>query len=406
MFFITPLIERFKKRGDLNVSNKSHWINHLLGGQNVVNQDDALKISTVFACVRVIAETIASLPLVIYRRVSDNEREPATDHPLYKMLHDVGPNSWLSAPEFWENCIGTNVLRGNAYNYKVFDNLGRLVGLVPMNPENVQIDVDLQTFSNPNIIYKFKLPGGGQRNLPYDRVWHLKGISSDGFTGLSPLQLAQNSMNLSLSSESHGNTFFRNSARPSGTASTPGKLSDDAYSRLQNSIEQRISGDKKFSVLLLEEGLTWSQIGMSNEDSQFLETRNFQVEDIARFYRVPSILLNHPEKTSTHASAEQFMMSFVTHTIRPWLVRVEKSIQKHLMTEIEQEQYYAEFKVDGLLRGDTKSRYEAYASAIQNTWMSPNEARKLENMPPRDGGDTYENPNVKPKESNNGNDED
>ena len=145
---------------------------------------------------------------------------------------------------------------------------------------------------------------------------------------------------------------------------------------------------------MLEEGATWTQVGMSNEDSQFLETRQFQIEDIARFFRVPTILIGHPDKTSTYASAEQFMLSFVQHTIRPWLVRIEKSILKHLIDESEQKDYFAEFKIDGLLRGDIASRYQAYAIARQNTWMSANEIRALENMNPIDGGDVYENPNI------------
>jgi len=154
-------------------------------------------------------------------------------------------------------------------------------------------------------------------------------------------------------------------------------------------------------VLLLEQGATWNQIGLSNGDSQFLETRQFQVEDIARIFRMPAILIGHPDKSSTYASAEQFMISFVVHTIRPWLVRIEKSITKNLLNE-DRQTYFAEFKVDGLLRGDSKSRAEFYASAIQNTWMSPNEVRGLENLDPRAGGDVYENPNVKAKENGTG----
>ena len=398
MLFFTPLFKKFKNRGgDLDISNPNHWILQATGDKNSVSDQTALQISAVFACVRVIAETIASLPLIIYERDGDN-RKPAPNHPLYPMLHDIGPNSWQTSAEFWENCIGTNVLRGNAYNYIVRDGAGRIVGLFPLNPNNVEVECDIKDFKNPEIIYKYS-SRGIQTRIPSSDIWHLKGMSSDGIIGLSPLSLTRKAMNLSLSSESHGNTFFANGAKPSGVSTYPGKLSEPAYERLRASISERISGSNKFKVLLLEEGATWSQIGLSNEDSQFLETRQFQVEEIARFYRVPNILIGHPDKTSTYASAEQFMISFVTHTIRPWIVRIEKSILKNLMSEADQKKYYAEFKVDGLLRGDTKSRYESYALAIQNTWMSPNEARKYENMPPREGGDDYENPNITVKQS-------
>lgn len=397
MLFFSPLVNKFKN--SLSVSNKDHWLLQALGKQGNVTSDTALKISTVFACVRVIAETIASLPLIIYRREGD-ERVEAKDHPLYPLLHDVGPNSWQTAPEFWENCIGTNVLRGNAYNYKVLDASRRLVGLIPLNPIHMDMSVDITSFRNPKIVYSYTPKGAAKPiSIPSDRMWHLKGISSDSFLGLSPLQLASQAMNLSLSSEDHGNVFFKNGAKPSGVATYPGKLSEPAYDRLRASIGDRITGSNKFKVLLLEEGATWAQMGLSNEDSQFLETRQFQVEDLARFFRVPGILIGHPDKTSTYASAEQFMISFVTHTIRPWLVRIEKSISKHLFSKSDQKEYYAEFKVDGLLRGDTQSRYTAYETAIRSTIMSPNEARRKENMPPRDGGDKFENPNVAAKEN-------
>jgi len=234
-------------------------------------------------------------------------------------------------------------------------------------------------------------------DLAADDVWHLKGISTDGFTGLSPLSLASEAIGLSIAAEEHGATYFKNGAAAAGIAQYPGRLKEDASRRFRESIQDAISGSNKFKVLLLEEGATWANIGMNNSDSQFLETRQFQVEDIARIFRVPAILIGHPDKSSTYASAEQFMISFVTHTIRPWLVRIEKSISKHLLAA-DRQNYFAEFLVDGLLRGDIKSRYDAYAVAVQNTWMSPNEVRAKENMDPRDGGDDYVNPNITAKD--------
>ena len=383
--------------GSLDINNPNHWIIQATAGQNIVTPDNALKISAVFACVRVLAETIASLPFIIYRKTGEDSRVKDENHYLYPMLHDIGPNQWQTAFEFWETAIGTVALRGNAYYFKVKNGANRIIGLIQMHPDNVELKVDFKDFRNPGLVYDYTSNSGEVYQIAFNNVWHLKGLSSDGFIGLSPLQAAAEAMNLSLNAESHGNTFFENGAQASGVATYPGKLNEEAFQRLRKSIGDKISGKNKFRVLLLEEGASYNQIGITNEDSQFLETRQFQVEDIARFFRVPNILINHPDKTSTYASAEQFMMSFVTHTIRPWLVRVEKSVKKNLLSVRDQKTHYGEFKVDGLLRGDTASRYTAYASAIQNTWMSPNEARKFENMPPRESGDVYENPNVAAK---------
>lgn len=391
-----------EKRG-LNVNDPNHWLLQALGKMGTsagvnVTEAAALSTSAVFACVRVIAETIASLPLKIYRREGD-AKAPAPDYPLYAMLNSIGPNPWQTAPEFWEMMLGHNVLRGNAYAFKVKDGTTKnnLLGLVPLDPSRMQTDTKGNSIEQAEITYSYSTNDKKRVEIPFEDIWHLKGISSDGFVGLSPLSLAREAIGLSLAAESHGSIYFKNGAKTSGVVSYPGKLKETAYERFKESVQEAISGENKFKVLLLEEGASWSQVGMSNEDSQFLETRQFQVEDIARIFRVPTILIGHPDKTSTYASAEQFMISFVTHTIRPWLVRLEKSITKHLIAENDRRKYFAEFLVDGLLRGDTKSRYESYAIAIQNTWMNPNEVRALENMDPRDGGEIYENPNVKAK---------
>lgn len=394
--FFYSRFENFIKRDAL--SDPNHWIAQLSqgttsAGVNVTPQS-ALQTSTVFACVRVISETIASLPLKIYRKQDGGTKKEMPNHSLSDLLNRSGPTPWLTAPEFWEMQCGHNALRGNAYSYKVRDGNGRYLGFVPLDPSKIQVDVQINNFQSPKIMYKYT-PGGANKpvDIPFSDIWHLKGISSDGFVGLSPVSLAREAIGLTQAAESHGSVYFKNGARASGVAQYPGKLKEESYERFKNSIQESIGGDNKFKALVLEMGATWTQLGLSNEDSQFLETRQFQVEDIARMFRVPAILIGHPDKSSTYASAEQFMISFVTHTIRPWLVRLEKSISKHLLGD-EKQNYFAEFNVDGLLRGDTKSRYEAYASAIQNTWMSPNEVRQFENMDPRDGGDEYVNPNI------------
>lgn len=377
-----------------------------------ITPDTALQTSAVFACVRVIAETIASLPLKIYEKNGDGSKSEVPGHPLNRLLSSLGPTPWLTAPEFWEMQAGHNALRGNAYTYKVFDGAGRIIGLVPLDPSKMQMSVQIKELTSPEIRYVYHPAGIGPVtsptsapiSIPPENIWHLKGISTNGYEGLSPITLARESIGLTLAAERHGATYFKNGTQPSGIATVQNKLSDDAFKRFSDQINNAMSGDNKFKAIVLEMGATWQQIGMNNADAQFLETRRFQVEDIARVFRVPGILIGHPDKTSTYASAEQFMISFVTHTIRPWLVRLEKSISKYLLPENEQQKRYAEFNVDGLLRGDYKTRMEGYALAIQNKIMNPNEARAKENMNPYEGGDEYENPNIQVKEQQNGND--
>jgi hypothetical protein len=183
-------------------------------------------------------------------------------------------------------------------------------------------------------------------------------------------------------------------------ATTPGRLSEDARKNIKESLQAATTGSNKHRLILLEQGLDAKGIGLGNKDSQYLETRQFQVQEIARIFRVPCILIGHPDNASTYASAEQFMLSFVTHTIRPWATRIEQSINKYLISETDRKAgYYAEFKLDALLRGDTTSRYNAYSSALTNMWMTRNEVRALENLDPVEDGDEFENPNTTAPES-------
>jgi len=348
------------------------------------------------------------LPLMVYMR-QDEGKKLATNHPLFPILHN-SPNPWQTAFEFFEMQTGHCALRGNAYNVIVRSNDNQIKGFVPLNPDRMQVDVE-GDFDEPQIIYKYTPDpniSGQSQSTPIiyrqDEIWHLKGLSGNGIVGYSVMQKAQEAIGLAAAAEKHGSKYFANGARPSGIAKTPKRLAEDARKNLRESIGNAISGDNVFKVLLLEEGLEWTQIGINNVDSQFLETRKFQVEEIARIFRVPTNLIGHTDKTATFASAEHFDIAFVKHCIRPWLVRIEKSINKNLFGEKQGRKYFAEFKVDGILRADTKSRYEAYASALQNVWMTRNEVRALENLNPVDGGDEFKNPTINPitKEGPNG----
>jgi HK97 family phage portal protein len=399
---IANFARRLSEKRSLNDPN--HWVarltSHLSKSGLSITPETALYTSAVFACVRVISETVASLPLQVYRRLADGGKEINTTHPLYTILHD-SPNPWQTKFEFFEMETSHVALRGNAYSFIVRDQAARVKGFVPLNPANMQVEV-AGDFDAPKITYRYRpeLTGVGSEQLfDASEIWHIKGLSSDGITGISPLAMARESIGLAQASEAHGATFFRNGAQTSLVATTPGKLNEESHKRLRESIQAAVGGDNKFKVLLLEQGLDAKAVGMSNADSQFLETRQFQVEEIARIFRVPSILIGHSNNNSTYASAEQFMLSFVTHTLRPWVSRIEQSINKYLLSDQDRKAgVFAEFNLDGLLRGDTQSRYTAYASALQNTWMTRNEVRAKENLNPVDGGDEFENPAITTKE--------
>jgi HK97 family phage portal protein len=391
-----------------SISDPNHWIARLTSNFSTksglsITPETALLTSSVFACVRVISETVASLPLMIYRKTSDGGKEVDESHPLYTILHD-SPNPWQTKFEFFEMETSHVALRGNGYNYIVRDQVGRIKGFVPLNPGSMTVEV-AGDFDEPKIIYRYRpelINVGKEELFDASEIWHIKGLSSDGITGISPLAMAREAIGLSQASEAHGALFFRNGAQTSLVATTPGKLTEDSHKRLRESIQTAVAGDNKFKVLLLEQGLDAKAVGMSNSDSQFLETRQFQVEEICRIFRVPSILVGHSNNNSTYASAEQFMLSFTTHTIRPWVSRIEQSINKYLLSDQDRKAgVFAEFKLDGLLRGDTQSRYTAYASALQNMWMTRNEVRGLENLNPVEDGDEFENPATTAPEATN-----
>jgi HK97 family phage portal protein len=403
MGIIRNFAEKYVEKRSLNDPN--HWIIRLTDSFSrsksgiQITPETALQTSAVFACVRVLSETIASLPLQIYQKKGD-KKSVAEKHYLYPILHD-SPNPWQTKFEFIEMLMGHTALRGNAYAYKVVDGLRRIKGFVPLSPARMEVEAT-GDFDNPKIVYKYR--GEGQQmpeEFDADEVWHLKGLSADGFVGLSPLGMARESIGLAQAAEEHGGMFFRNGAQPSLVASTPGKLSETARKNISESLQVATTGSNKHKIILLEQGLDAKSVGMGNRDSQFLETRQFQVQEIARIFRVPCILIGHPDSASTYASAEQFMLSFVTHTIRPWTVRIEQSINKYLLSDADRKAgYYAEFKLDALLRGDTTSRYNAYSSALANMWMTRNEVRALENLDPVEDGDDFENPNTTTSESN------
>jgi HK97 family phage portal protein len=347
-----------------------------------VNERTAMQTTAVYACVRVIAETVASLPLHTYRAVSHG-KERAADHPLYPILHSE-PNAEMTSFVFRE-CLMTHLLLwGNAYAQIIRDGRGRVVGLYPLLPDRMTVDRD----SRGRLTYTYLKDG-----LPYGLdpadILHIPGLGFDGIMGHSPIALARNAIGLNIAAEEYGGRFFANGANPSGILTTPGVIKDPE--KVRTAWHSAYSGNNAHKVAVLEEGLHYERISIPNNDAQFLETRKFQIEEICRIFQVPPHLVASLDR-ATFSNIESQSISFVVHTIRPWLVRWEQALDRALFSDKEKNEYFASFIVDGLLRGDYKSRMEGYAIAIQNGFMSPNDVRSLENLNPIPsvlGGDLY-----------------
>lgn len=354
-------------------------------GQSV-DELRAMQTSAVYACVRVLAETIASLPCYLYKREKEMQ-VPAREHPLFEVLHDM-PNYEMSSFTFREVMMTSLLLYGNAYARIIKDKAGHVKELWYMKPQNMQVERDTTT---KRIKYTYS-DDKDNRTYVYkpEQVFHVVGLSYDGIKGLSPIDQAREAVGLALATEEYGARFFGNGARPGGVLEHPGVVKDPEKLRESwNKVYQGTRNSNKVAVL--EEGMRYHEIGLSPEASQFLETRKYQLNEICRIFRVPPHLVGDLER-STFSNIEHQSIEFVMYTIRPWLVRWEQAIYKSLLNEQERQLYFAKFKVEGLLRGDYSTRMSGYATARQNGWMSVNEIRALEEMnpiPDDKGGNDY-----------------
>jgi HK97 family phage portal protein len=343
--------------------------------------------SAVFACVRVLAETIAMLPLHVYERSADGGKTRALSHPLYNVLH-AAANPEMTSYELRETLTGHMALYGNAFAEIQYTKGGDVAALWPLNPRHVRI---VRTNAG-DLAYVYHTPHRPAVTLLADQVLHLRGLSGDGVIGYSVIGLARQAIGLALATEEFGARFFGNGARPGIVLQHPGTLSDDAYDRLRDSWMQRHAGlEQSHRVAILEEGLNVHEVGIPPEDAQFLQTRRYQVEEIARMYRVPLHMLAQLDR-ATNNNIEQQSAEFLLYTIQPWLVRFEQAISQRVIPAAQRRKYFAEFMVDGLLRADIDTRYAAYATGRQWGWLSVNEIRARENMNPIIGGDVYLTP--------------
>lgn len=383
MIKISIISKLFKSRAEpknsLFGSTYSFFFGSTTSGKTV-NETTAMQTTAVYACVRILAETIASLPLHTYKSTSDG-KEKARDHPIYYLLSDA-PNPEMTSFVFRETLMGHLLLWGNAYAQIVRDGRGNVIALYPLMPDKMTVNR-----SERGEIYYLYNKEGQDYILHSHEVLHIPGLGFDGLVGYSPIAMAKNTIGMALATEEYGAKFFSNGANPGGVLEHPGVVKDPARVRDSwNSVYQGSSNSHKVAVL--EEGMKFQAIGIPPEQAQFLETRKFQTEEICRIFRVPPHLVASLDK-ATFSNIENQSISFVVHTIRPWLVRIEQSINKALFTEAEGKEYFVSFVVEGLLRGDFASRMQGYAIGIQNGFMSPNDIRELENMNRIEHGDIY-----------------
>jgi len=366
-----------------------HWFTSALGTKSktglAISETSALTYSAVWACVRVIAETCASLPLNVYQRLPGGGKRKANEHPLYWILHNQ-PNSEMTSMQFREALISHILLWGNAYAEIERANNNVLMGLWPLRPDRMEVE---RAPGTNQIQYHYKPTDSKEKEKILDPsdVLHIAGLGSNGLTGYSVISYAREAIGMGLALEEFGSRFFENNAQPGGLIKLPNVLKDqEAINRLKNSWYEAVGGLKNaHKVAVLENGAEWQQMGIPLSDAQFIEGRKFQIEEICRIYRVPPPFIQD-HSHSTFSNIEHLSIDFVVHTIRPWLVRIEQAIQAKLIPYNRQEEYFAEHVVDGLLRGDIASRYAAYATGRNWGWLSADDIREYENQNPLPDG--------------------
>lgn len=363
-----------------------------------VTERSAMQMTAVYCCVRILSEAVASLPLQFYRYSDDGGKEKAVEHPLYFLLHDE-PNPEMTSFIFRETLMTHLLLWGNAYSQIIRNGKGEVVALYPLMPDRMKVDRD----EHGRLYYEYTVydaddvdgrkgtdkVGRTVRLQPHD-VLHIPGLGFDGLVGYSPIAMAKNAIGLAIATEEYGSKFFANGAAPSGVLEHPGTIKDP--SKVRESWQATFGGSGNANkIAVLEEGMKYTPISISPEQAQFLETRKFQIDEIARIFRVPPHMIGDLEKSSFN-NIEQQSLEFVKYTLDPWVSRWEQAMVRALLTPDEKKKYFFKFNVDGLLRGDYQSRMNGYATARQNGWMSANDIRELENLdriPAEQGGDLY-----------------
>lgn len=387
------LLSKLPKRSVKEPVSQEDLANYLKGdavwtGVNV-DRTAAMGIGAVWACVRVLSETLASLPVHLYRRL-EKGKERATEHPIYRLLH-VQPNPEQTPFQFKETLMGHLVLAaGNCYAQKIFNKAGEVAQLWPLNPEKMKV-----TRNDAGMLDYEYTKGSRTYHLTREQVFHIPGLGFDGIQGYSPIEMEKQAFGMNIAAQQFGARFFENNAWPGGYIGFPAgfHLKDDAaVKRLKVSWgDQHKDWGKKHSVGVLEDGAEFNTISIPPNHAQFIETRKFEVTDIARIFRVPPHMIADLER-ATFSNIEHQGIEFVVHSMRPWLVRWEQAISLQLLSERDRDTYFAEFLVDALLRGDIKARADAYETFRKIGLYSVNDILEMENRNPIEGGDKHHVP--------------
>ena len=360
----------------------------LFGGTTsgkAVNERTAMQTSAVYACVRILAESVAGLPLHVYERTANGSKSTKPSHPLYRLLHDE-PNREMTSFVFRETLMSHLLLWGNAYAQIIRDGRGFPIALYPLLPDRMAVDRN----ESGELVYTYQ-SDKGQVKLRRENILHIPGLGFDGLIGYSPIAMAKNAVGLALATEDYGAAFFAHGANPGGVLEHPGVIKPEQADRLRESWQSQFGGANAHKVAVLEEGLKFHQMSIPPEQEQFLETRKFQINEIARIFRVPPHMVGDLEKSS-FSNIEQQSLEFVKYTLDPWVVRWEQSLQQALILPSEKATIFIKFNLDGLLRGDYQSRMQGYSTGIQNGFMSVNDVRGLEDMnllTAEEGGDLH-----------------
>lgn len=357
-----------------------------------VNERTAMQMTAVYSAVRILAESIASLPLHVYRRGENGDRTRAEDLNLFYLLHDK-PNPEMTSFIFREAMMCHLLLFGNCYSQILRNGRGEVAALYPLLPNKMTVERD----EKGQLFYRYirndseppTMEGNEVILMPHE-VLHIPGLGFDGLVGYSPISMTKNAIGLALAAEEYGSRFFANGAAPAGVLEHPGVIKD--VSKLRESWNETFGGTRNAGkVAILEEGLHFNPISMSPQDSQLLETRQYQLTEIARIFRIPPHMLADLSK-ATFSNIEHESLEFVKYTLTPWICRWESCLTNALLSREEQKKYEIRFNVDGLLRGDYKSRMEGYAVGINNGFMCPNDVRRLEGfdlIPEEKGGNNF-----------------
>ena len=371
-------------------SSYSFFLGNSTSGK-IVTERTSMQMTAVYACVRILSEAVAGLPLHMYE-YKDDGKEKAIKNPLYFLLHDE-PNPEMTSFIFRETLMTHLLLWGNAYAQIIRNGKNEVVALYPLMPNKMSVERD----DKGEIYYVYnryqdeaKTGDLGTVILKKEDVLHIPGLGFDGLVGYSPIAMAKNAIGLAIATEEYGSKFFANGAAPSGVLEHPGTIKDPTKVR-EAWMSQFGGSSNSGKVAVLEEGMKYTPISISPEQAQFLETRKFQINEIARIFRVPPHMIGDLEKSS-FSNIEQQSLEFVKYTLEPWIIRWEQALSRALLSSEEKKKYFFKFNVDGLLRGDYQSRMNGYAIARQNGWMSANDIRELENLdkiPAEEGGDLY-----------------